>query len=52
MFGIPPLDSLRADVMDAILEGDALTEVPARRLTELARPPLDKLRKSSTRRES
>src|SRR6266446_3010373 len=43
VFDVPPLDSLGADVMDSISESDALTKVPARRLTELARTPLDKL---------
>ena len=44
VFDVPPLDSLGADVMDSIGESDALTEVPARRLAELAGAPLDKLR--------
>jgi hypothetical protein len=43
VFDVPPLDSLGADVMDSISESDALPKVPARRLTELARTPLDKL---------
>jgi len=49
VFDVPPLDSLGADVMDSISESDSLTKVPARRLTELARTPLDKLGKPSTR---
>ena len=46
VFDVPPLDSLGADVMDSIGESDALTEVPARRLAELAGAPLDKLRET------
>jgi hypothetical protein len=44
MFGVPLFDSLGTDVVDAIRKSDTLTEVPAGRLTELARATLDKLR--------
>jgi len=43
MFGVPLLNSLGTDVMKSIREGDALTEVPAGRLAELAWAPLDEL---------
>ena len=43
--GVPLLDPLWTDVMDAIRESDALPQVSARRLAELAGAPVGKLAK-------
>jgi len=43
VLSVPLFDSFGTNVMDSVREGDALTEVPARRPAELARAPLDKL---------
>ena len=45
VFRVPFFDPLGADVMDAIRERDAFTQVPARGLAELTGAPVDKLGK-------
>jgi hypothetical protein len=44
VLGVPRFDPLSTDEMDAICEGYALGQVPARWPAELAGPPFDELR--------
>ena len=46
VLGVPRLDSSWTDEMDAIRESYALSQVPARRLAELAGAPFDELGKA------
>jgi hypothetical protein len=46
VLGVPRLNPLRTNEMNAISEGYALCQVPARRPAELAWAPLDELREA------